>query len=1037
MKSQVLIVVLALGARAGICPAVNIPIPIHNGDFETPVLIESGFNETVYFWNEQENVRTEANRSGEWMPEGFSQMLRLGITGPGAADQDLNHDWLTTDRYELRFEAYELGWFAQAGESGEALIVELRQSDGTVLWRSGQVSVDNTLAGDENAITLGPAAHDFTFLIDAADFATGTEGSTLNLRFAWAAGPGSIWVDNVALTLIATTIPDTGGELVCHWKLDETTGTVAADASGNGNNGTVNGTTFDTASQSGVNGAALEFAGNADGSDDWVTHSLTPGSWSAYTVSLWVKADGLGQTEFSGIFNNSTGSGSGFQLDVDGGSPGTYRYHGSADFNFGPVTSAWVHLAAICDGTTTRLYYNGSPAGSASVADVQFQRFELGVNRNRNQRFAGVVDDLQIYDVALSAANVMTLYQNPGSTIDVSQPSQVPVVYDFDPDDGYVLAGTTVTLRWQELGADTVTIDQGIGDVTSNTSADGIGSTTVTVNATTTFTLTAGNGQGDTTAQTTVHVGPERPNVVLFLVDDMGLQDTSVPFHYIDGVPQPTANNALYRSPSMQRLADNGILFTDCYAMPVCSPTRNCLMTGLNSFRHGTTDWIRNNGSVTHTRNHRDLDPPKNWVGTGLKSSQILLPQVLSDAGYHTIHGGKGHLGSSGSFANFPDDIGFNVNIAGEVRGSPPNRTYYNYANLPGMAHYAVVPTDNTGIHLTDATTSEVKHHVKDAVDAGRPFFLYMSHYAVHGPFVTDPRFSANYPSLSGNSLSFATMLEGMDKSLGNLLDFVDDLGQAGNTLFIFLGDNGSDNPHGGTSNSLPLRGRKGNKYEGGMRVPLLVSWAKRDPGNAFQQALSIPAASHEDDIVTVFDLFPTILGVAGIPFSHEIDGFDLSPYFRATPGTHRPQEVLIHYPHDHNSDYFTVYREGNYKLIYSYDENTINDTFDASNNDNQITPVFELYNLADDIGETTDLAQSDPARVAAMATKMGRELHTAELLWPVLEGSSDTVTPLSSYLICGNQADYDCDGIVNVTDLVLFTGAWLTCSLLPSYACL
>lgn len=317
----------------GMCLAVDIPINVQNGHFEIPALVEPDYNETVYFWNDAgAGERHEADRSGEWMPENFSQMLRLDN---GLVYQDLKHNWLSSDQYTLTFDAFEVGWTAQHGETGEFVTVQLCQTDDTVLWSEDSIPLDQTLSGDKNAIVLGPTSHEFSYTINASSFSAGTEGSPLRLRFFESGTAGAVWVDHVTFTLHTTVLPDSNETLICHWNLDETSGTVAHDRSGNGKNGMVNGTTFDVGSSGGTAGTSLYFAGSTSGSNDWVTESTTAGTWSAYSVSLWAKAYVTGQPNWTSVFNNSRSSVIGFQIDVDGNTPGSYRYHGSIDLNFG------------------------------------------------------------------------------------------------------------------------------------------------------------------------------------------------------------------------------------------------------------------------------------------------------------------------------------------------------------------------------------------------------------------------------------------------------------------------------------------------------------------------------------------------------------------------------------------------------------------------------------------------------------------------------------------------------------------------------
>ena len=221
------------------------------------------------------------------------------------------------------------------------------------------------------------------------------EGSSVSLRISLGPEP-----DDVP----PVPVPPDESCLVANWKLDEIEGAIAYDSSGNCNHGMVYGNPI-WQPTGGMLGGALEL----DGVDDSVVHSFGVETWSAYTVTLWVKTDTLGQDEYSGVFSSYIPSGAGFQIDVDGGYPGNYRYNDSAEQLIGTVTTEWVHLAASCEGSIARLYYNGNPAGTIAVTDTMFNQFAIGVNRNADKCFAGIVDDFRIYDCALSANDILQL----------------------------------------------------------------------------------------------------------------------------------------------------------------------------------------------------------------------------------------------------------------------------------------------------------------------------------------------------------------------------------------------------------------------------------------------------------------------------------------------------------------------------------------------------------------------------------------------------------------------------------------------------
>ena len=194
-----------------------------------------------------------------------------------------------------------------------------------------------------------------------------------------------------------------------------------------------------------------------------------------------------------------------------------------------------------------------------------------------------------------------------------------------------------------------------------------------------------------------------------------------------------------------------------------------------------------------------------------------------------------------------------------------------------------------------------------------------MSHYAVHAPWIyPDTRFIKNYPTLDGHGLAFATLVEGMDKSLGDIMEKLDELGVAEETLVIFFSDNGS-----AWSANGPFRDKKGSRFEGGLRVPLIVSWAKPNLTTRCRKIWPSPQKSVAHDVVTCVDLMPTMLKIAGakVPKDAVIDGFDIeSPYFTATEGTHRPQEFLTHFPHRHRNTLFSTFRRNDWtgKSLYN-----------------------------------------------------------------------------------------------------------------------
>ncbi|HIF32814.1 MAG: sulfatase [Pirellulaceae bacterium] len=486
---------------------------------------------------------------------------------------------------------------------------------------------------------------------------------------------------------------------------------------------------------------------------------------------------------------------------------------------------------------------------------------------------------------------------------------------------------------------------------------------------------------------------PEKPNIVLFLVDDMGLMDTSAPMLTDkEGRPKSHPLNKWYRTPNMERLAAKGVRFSNFYSHSVCSPTRVSIMSGQNSARHRTTDYIfpwKNNREID-TRQYplvvcQQVPPEWNWLG--LRKEDVTLPRVLKQAGYTTIHVGKAHFAPFDSEGRDPLNLEFDVNVAGDAIGAPGS--YYGKDGFgvgrQGRHAHPVPDLDKyhgQDIFLTEALTLEAKVEVDKALAAEKPFFLHMSHYAVHSPFQSDPRFAPHYTESSKDRKykAYATMIEGMDKSLGDLMDHLEQKGVAENTLIFFLGDNGGDAPVpdvDAIDASAPLRGRKGGKWEGGIRVPFIAAWGKPDAKNAWQKKLNIPANTIRREIGTCYDLFPTIAKFLGasIPKDHFVDGQDLSQLLIGKPSPKHRNEFLNHYPHPRRgqSHFFTTWRKGNWKVIYEYLK--------------QGNDRYSLYDLASDPSESHNLALKNPEKLRSMMQGMVQELESRNAVYPVKNG--------------------------------------------------
>jgi hypothetical protein len=249
-------------------------------------------------------------------------------------------------------------------------------------------------------------------------------------------------------------------------------------------------------------------------------------------------------------------------------------------------------------------------------------------------------------------------------------------------------------------------------------------------------------------------------------------------------------------------------------------------------------------------------------------------------------------------------------------------------------------------------------------------------------------------------------MIEGMDIAVGEIRQKLIDLGIAEETLILFLGDNGSDSPAttqdglpSGSFSDWPMRGKKASKWEGGVRVPFIATWALPDSGNTLQQALPIPANSIETDIITTWDIPATLLDFVDLPVPANFgeDSHSLLPYMAGTPGTHRPQEIVVHYPHEHRSDFFSWIRKDSMKLIYNFQNNS-----------------HELYNLATDPTESTNLASTQPDTAMALTRRLAQKLNAewgpAGILLPTI----GTTAPAGNVISIPNTSgiDLDNDGI-------------------------
>ena len=487
---------------------------------------------------------------------------------------------------------------------------------------------------------------------------------------------------------------------------------------------------------------------------------------------------------------------------------------------------------------------------------------------------------------------------------------------------------------------------------------------------------------------------PSQPNVILFLVDDMGISDSSLQFSETR-VPA----NDFFRTPNMEKMAKNGIKFTNAYSHPVCTPSRVSLMTGQNPARHHVSNWTMLPNSDAQNGAWGPNTSPKNWRTEGIQPNDVLLSSELQKAGYYTIQIGKAHFGSLGTAGADPLNMGFNVNVAGHAAGAPASyQGDLNFGNnLPVIDNYPQgVPHleefHGQDVHLTDVLSLRAKQEMSKAIALGKPFFMNMAHYAVHTPIEQHKQYMANYVDKFYKNTDikvplieakYASLVEGMDASLGDLMAYLEANGIAENTLVIFTSDNGGlsghtrgTSPMGTELNShyYPLRAGKGSAYEGGSRVPYIVSWGKVNIDNPVQKDLQIKPNTTSDELVLIEDLFPSILKVAdaqpNLPKEYVLDGIDVTSAWTGEKLEQRP--FITHYPHvwgpfgDGYQPHSTMNIDGN-KIIYYYNSRT-----------------WEMYDLNTDIGERINLASTQPQRLQAMAEVMQKQLAEMTAQYPV-----------------------------------------------------
>jgi arylsulfatase A-like enzyme len=430
----------------------------------------------------------------------------------------------------------------------------------------------------------------------------------------------------------------------------------------------------------------------------------------------------------------------------------------------------------------------------------------------------------------------------------------------------------------------------------------------------------------------------DRPNILFILVDDLGWRDLGCYGHEI------------HETPNIDKLASVGMRFTNGYAAcPICAPSRAAIMTGKFPSNTGFVDnYI---SEMKGTRLGRSKERQL------LKLEEVTLAESLKAAGYQTGFLGKWHLSATNDI-RLPTEQGFAVNVAGGWWGHPRGKT--GYFSPYQMAHLADGPK---GEYLPDRLTSEAIRVMDEFSKQDRPWLLYMSYYTVHAPYHAKPEKTRTYAEkaseagLDNFNAKYAGMVESLDENVGRMLQWLDEKGLRKNTIVVFTSDNGGHRP--ATSNR-PLRGFKGDLFEGGIRVPCIIDW----PG-------VIKPGSVSDTPVHGVDFYATLLAMTGLPpqpENHE-DSVNLVPLLKGDTDFERGP-LVWHYPVAKpitpQSKPGSVIRVGAWKYLRFYEDGR-----------------EELYNLKDDIGETKDLARSMPEKAAEMKAQLDAVLKAHDAAIP------------------------------------------------------
>ena len=443
---------------------------------------------------------------------------------------------------------------------------------------------------------------------------------------------------------------------------------------------------------------------------------------------------------------------------------------------------------------------------------------------------------------------------------------------------------------------------------------------------------------------------PEPPeNVIVFLVDDLGWTDLG------------SYGSDLYETPNIDRLAQEGVRFTNAYAAcTVCSPTRAALMTGKYPARLHLTDWI-----AGHENPYGKLLVP-DWTQY-LPTEEVTLAEVAKAANYATASVGKWHLGNDSIY--YPQHQGFDRNVAGYHRGQPPS---YFAPYVRGNDTLPYLSEGPPGEYLTDRLTEEACRFIRQHQE--EPFFLYLPHYAVHTPIQAKDSLTDYYrkklkPGMQHFNPEYAAMIHSTDQSVGRLMQVLDSLSLSQRTTIIFTSDNGGLSFRGKVTNNAPLRAGKGSAYEGGVRVPMII----KRPGSALQGATSSEPVITMDVFATVANLLSTTPS----PPVDDHDGLSLLAELQDTAAVLDRDALFWHYPHYHpgGARPHSAVRQNNFKLIEFLEDQRL-----------------ELYNLEEDIGETTNLVAELPEIVNELYNRLETWRQEVDAQMPIPNPNYDSL---------------------------------------------